>query len=169
MIPNPQLAVDLRSGRVYVAYSAGNAKGVLDTDLAVFDASLEPVDGFPRRAHAPDGGMPSDQFMPAVAVDAKSGALWVCFYDTRPDRSRRRAWFSCTASRDGGETFARPVRAATLPSDETRPPAEVSFAYGEYTGLVVADGVAHPFWTDSREVRSRHEEIYTTTLEIRRG
>jgi hypothetical protein len=40
----------------------------------------------------------------------------------------------------------------------------VSTEYGDYEGLAVAHGVAHPVWTDSRKASARQEEIYTTAL-----
>ena len=36
--------------------------------------------------------------------------------------------------------------------------------YGDYEGLAVAAGVAHPVWTDTRRLRTLSEEVYTTTL-----
>src|SRR5256885_10107032 len=55
----------------------------------------------------------SDQFLPASAYDASTGRLWTCFYDTRLDRRRVRAHYSCTASADGGLTWALPVAVAS--------------------------------------------------------
>ena len=63
----------------------------------------------------------------------------------------------------GGVTWVRPVRAATTPSNETVRRA-TSFEYGDYEGLAAAGGVAHPLWTDSRDLTTRAEEIYTTVL-----
>jgi hypothetical protein len=87
----------------------------------------------------------------------------VCFYDTAADATRRTARYTCTASADGGATWAVPRAVASVASDETRKPA-YSFQYGDYAGLAVAGGVAHPIWTDSRDLRVRGEEIYSTTL-----
>ncbi len=39
--------------------------------------------------------------------------------------------------------------------------------YGDYEGLAVAGGVAHPIWTDTRRLRTLAEEVYTTTLSER--
>jgi len=44
--------------------------------------------------------------------------------------------------------------------------AATSFEYGDYAGLAVANGVAHPMWTDSRELATSGEEIYTTALQL---
>ena len=53
--------------------------------------------------------------------------------------------------------------AASAPSDETQPGADVH-EFGDYEGLAVASGVAHPIWTDGRDLGRLGEEIYTTSL-----
>jgi hypothetical protein len=173
VIRNPQLAIDLshgdHRGRVYVVYTNGTEGGVQDVYVQAFGERLKPVAGFPRRVNRPDRSTPSDQFLPAAAIDQETGDLWVCFYDTRGDKSRRRAWFTCTASLDGGKTFLTPVHAATVASDETTRPADIEFGYGEYAGIAVAGGEAHPVWTDSRRIATRGEEIFTRTLHVDRG
>ena len=97
--------------------------------------------------------------------------LWACFYDTRADRRRRLAWYSCTRSRDGGARWAAPLRVASVPSNETQRGADkgggLNREYGDYEGLAVAGGVAHPIWTDTRRLRTLAEEVYTTTLSER--
>src|SRR5207244_5383996 len=104
-----------------------------------------------------------ERFWPASAVDSSDGALWVCFYDTTGDPAQRRVHYVCTISRDGGTTWAKPVRAASVASDETQPPPPQK-KYGDYEGLAVAGGVAYPIWTDSRNLATLGEEIYTTRL-----
>jgi len=46
----------------------------------------------------------------------------------------------------------------------TRQTGDVSFGYGDYEGLAVAGGAAHPMWTDSR-ARSG-SEIWTARLAV---
>src|SRR5205807_515579 len=81
--------------------------------------------------------------------------------DTSGGRTRTKAFFSCAVSRNGGSTWTRPVRVASAASDETQPGAR---QYGYYQGLAVANGVAHPIWTDTRRLAERQEEIYTTRV-----
>lgn len=159
----PTVQVDSRAGfdeHVYVVYSApdrgGHAQDVL---VHAFDASLVSLAGS-RLVNPPDTGR--DEFMPATAVD-DAGRLWVCFYDTGADRTRRTVRYSCTASADGAQTFAVPRAVASVASDETKRPAS-EFQFGDYEGLSVGGGVAHPMWTDGRAVKTLGEEIYTTTL-----
>ena len=170
--PNPILTVDNSSGtfagRVYVTYGDTERRRSQDVFVSTFDGSLRPL----LRRHRltpPDGRVRSDQFWPAPAVDASTGVAWACFYDTRSDRHRRRAWYSCTRSRDGGIHWARPVHAATIPSNERAPGADsinggLRREYGDYEGLAAAGGVAHPIWTDTRRLRTLREEVFTTTL-----
>jgi hypothetical protein len=49
-----------------------------------------------------------------------------------------------------------------VPSDETVPGALGH--YGYHQGVAALRGVAHPIWTDTRDLADLSEEIYTTTL-----
>lgn len=172
---NPIVAVDMSrgryAGRVYVSYAKTAFYGNQGAHVLVFDARLRVIHGDPENREglpvAPPSvtGSRSDQFWPQSAVDAGTGTVWVCFYDTRGDRKRKRAFFSCTASTNGGARWRKPIRAASVASDETQPGAH-THEYGDYEGLVAAGGVAHPIWTDSRDLRLRQEEIYTARLTL---
>jgi hypothetical protein len=158
--------------RVYVTYA--DAEAINNTQavyVSVFSPALRPLlgaaAGREQRVVPSDRRRRSDQFWPASALDPSSGRLWVCYYDTRPDPLRRRTRYTCTTSADGGRTWTGPVRAARTPSDETQPGFDAR-QYGDYEGLAVANGVAHPIWTDSRDLRRFQEEIYTTTLRLNR-
>ncbi len=175
---NPIVSVDTSggrySGRVYVSYIGTDFTGDQGASLSTFDSRLRPVAGYPVLGHhrvvtrAPRGKL-SDQFWAQSAVDRSDGSLWLCFYDTRGDRTRTKAFFSCAVSRDGGRAWTRPVPVASAPSDETQPGAR---QYGYYQGLAVANGVGHPIWTDTRRLAELGEEIYTarvTRAELVRG
>ncbi|HEU0246903.1 MAG TPA: sialidase family protein [Gaiellaceae bacterium] len=170
---NPIVAVDTSggrySGRVYVSYGRTEFRGLQAAHVAVFDRTLHPLLPDPStregRPVAPTpGGQVSDQFWAQSAVDATDGTVWVCFYDTLGDPQRRKTHFTCTSSQDGGQTWASPVQAATVASDATQPGA--ANHYGYYQGLAVGNGVAHPMWTDTRDLDELGEEIYTTTLTL---
>jgi hypothetical protein len=173
MRPNPTLAVDTSrgpySGRVYVSYAHTDFQGDKGVAVTVLDARLRPLAGYPvdhkpLLVSPPSRAKPADQFLPASAVDPDTGTVWVCFYDTKGDPNRKRAWFSCTSSATGGMTWSPAIRVARAPSDETQPEAD-SREYGHYQGLVAAHGVAHPVWTDGRNPGAAHaEEIYTTVV-----
>jgi hypothetical protein len=171
---NPVVTVDgsrgARSGRVYVSYLKKAVTGASGVFIAAFDSRLRRLglagaveEGKEvRPAGGPQRTAP-DRFWPASAVDPSNGTLWVCFYETTRGAERTKAFYSCAASRDGGRTFSRLVRAATVSSDETQPGADPR-AYGDYEGVAATKGVAHPIWTDSRELADLGEEIYTTRL-----
>ena len=163
LTPTPVLSVDSRPGateHVYLTYSMPDAPDqAQDVGVSTFDATLSPI-GTPHLVHPADSAR--DEFMPVSAVDDQ-GRLWVCYYDTGVDPTRKSTRFTCTASADGGVTFAAPRAVATVASNETKSPA-LPFQYGDYQGLAVAGGVAHPVWTDSRNLATAGEEIYTSTL-----
>jgi hypothetical protein len=149
------------AGRVYVSYADAGQNRAQHVFVAAFDAALHPVRAKP--VNLPDRATPFDQFQPAAAVDRSTGTLWVCFYDTSGDPHRIRAVYSCTTSHDGSSSWSPPVRAASVASDEAQRGAN-RVGYGDYQGLAVAGGLAHPIWTDSRKLGTLNEEIYTTTL-----
>ena len=171
--PNPVVSVDGSrgpfAGRVYVTYGdTGGAQRQQDVFVAAFDGALTPI--LRRtRVHPSDTPHRADQFWPASAVDQSSGTLWACFYDTTVDPRRKWTFYSCTRSADGGATWSTPVRAASVPSNATLSGADTgrrTFGreYGDYQGLAVANGRAHPIWTDTRQLRRLREEVYTTLL-----
>ena len=93
------------AGRVYVSYTQTDFQGDKGVAVTVFDARLRPLAGYPvdKRpllVSPPPQARPADQFWPASAVDPATGALWVCFYDTKGDPARRKAW-SRSTSRPG--------------------------------------------------------------------
>lgn len=168
---NPIVAVDASggrySGRVYVSYARTEFRGRQAAYVAVFDARLrrllaDPKTGEGRPVAPASAARGADQFWPQSAVDRSTGTAWVCFYDTLGDPARKRAFYSCTLSRDGGRSWARPVRVASVASDATQ--RNASGHYGVYQGLAAANGVAHPIWTDTRDVDTLGEEIYTARL-----
>jgi hypothetical protein len=149
------------AGRVYVSYADSGRNHGWRVFVAVFDPALRSLGEI--LVDPADGAIPSDQFQPAAAVDSSTGTLWICFYDTSGDPHRVRAVYSCTTSSDGGSSWSPPVGAASIASDEAQRRAN-RIGYGDYQGLAVAHGLAHPIWTDSRELETRKEEVYSATL-----
>jgi hypothetical protein len=164
------LSGGLRTGTVYVTYvAAGGPGSEQDVFAAAFDAALRPLAGAPAGARTVVGGADppgylADQFLAASTVDRSTGDLWACFYDTTGDRSRVRAWYSCSVSSDGGATWAPRLRVASVPSNATIPRAD-DFQFGDYEGVAAAAGVAHPMWADTRALGSRlREEVFTAAV-----
>ena len=168
---NPIVSVDTSrgpyAGRVYVSYARTEFRGRQAAHIAVFDRRLRRIAPDPEtregRPVAPlSAGRGADQFWPQSAVDASNGTVWMCFYDTLGDPARKRAFYSCTISHNGGRTWRPQIRAATVPSDETVPGSLGH--YGYHQGVAASGGIAHPIWTDTRELADFSEEIYTTSL-----
>lgn len=154
--PNPTVVV--RGDRVFVVYADAAANRTQDVFVAAFDSGLKRL--FLTRVNPPDRGA-TQQFFPVAAVDPTTGALWACWYDTTFDPNAHRAWFTCSASRDG-RTWTAPERAAAVPSapDDL---LGVSSEDGLVPGLVAAGGVAHAFWVDERVV-NLESEVFTSAL-----
>lgn len=162
--PNP--TVTLGRNRIFVTYGVNGADRTLDVAVAVFDRALRPV----WRGLIGDVKKKADQFWPSSAVDTSTGKLWACYYDTTGDSARQHAWFVCTSSRDG-KRWSRPVRAAApsenpgvLWQDATIAGYGDATAFGGYTGVAAAGGVAHPLWIDTRDIGGNREEVFASNI-----
>jgi hypothetical protein len=107
--PSPKISADER--HVLVTFAQREDNGTMMVSDAVLDRTLRRVRF--GRVSPPDAG-PADQFTPTSTIDRSNGDLWACFYDTTGDETRKHAWFTCTVSADGGQTWAPPVRAASV-------------------------------------------------------
>ena len=162
---NPTVTVG--RGRTYVTYATLSPNQTWDVGIAVFDAKLQPLW---RGRIGPAEEKPADQFWPTSAVDAQTGELWACFYDTTGDSERKQVWFLCSRSRDGRQ-WATPVRVTRQPdngfvlwADAIRAGFGDDIAYGGYPGLAAAAGVAHPMWIDARDRTHLDQEIFTARV-----
>ena len=169
--PDPSLDVERsRSpyhGRVYALDTRPTVHG-RRAYVTAFTPTAKPL--FTRVIGATS--LARDDFNATVAVDQSSGIVWACFYRTGAGTKRRLATYGCTTSRNGGRTWSA-FRAATVPSDESVHGAFVTVTgvdsgFAAYDGLAVANRVAHPIWTDTRDLRRLGEEIYTTRLRVAR-
>ena len=159
--------VTARRGRAYVTYASLSPDQTWDVGVAVFDAKLRPLW---RGRIGPAEKKPADQFWPTSTVDAQTGELWACYYDTTGDSERKDAWFLCSRSRDGRH-WTQPVRVARQPenafvlwADAIRAGFGDAIYYGGYPGVVAAEGVAHPMWIDARDRSHLDQEIFTARL-----
>ncbi len=161
--PGPTIAVDTsagpRAGTIFTAWAERGADGTIDVVSETFSPSLHPG---PTVQFTGIGK--SDQMQPAIAVDRQTGTAWLCYYDSSGDWTRVHVMYTCTASRDGGQTWTTPIAAASSESDATQPGMRTWFNFGDYQGVVAAKGLAHPIWTDARAGGLNSTEIYTTTL-----
>jgi hypothetical protein len=119
---------------------------------------------FATTVSPPDRGK-TQQFFPAAAFDAQTGALWACWYDTTFDPNAHRAWFTCSASHNG-RTWTSPERAAATPTDVADLYTDLASANGFYPSVTAAAGKAHPFWIGV-DPSSFQQEIVTAALSER--
>jgi hypothetical protein len=170
VLPNPFVSVDTSRGpfrgRVYVSYGSTSLFRSQDVYLAAFDPDLHRLFGVgtPNRVDPPSGFSGPDAFLPVSSVDAKSGHVWVCYYLTGRKKARKRARYACRMSEDGGVSWTPQRIVARVPSDETVKRANRGNGYGDYEGVVALGRVAHPIWTDGRDLRRHGEEVYSATL-----
>ena len=156
---NPIVSVDRsggpRSGRVYVSYTKTDSGGDEGVYVKAFDSRLRPLlggphdDGVavapaPRRTRpgpvlARVGGRPVDRF--AVGV--------LLLHGRRPRPEAGVLQLRGLARRRQEVDSSRPRRLGRLGRDLG---GRRLRQYGDYEGLAVANGVAHPVWTDSRDL-----------------
>jgi peptide/nickel transport system permease protein len=162
--PNPN--VSATNDRVFVTYGVGQPGEPQSVRIGVLDRSLRPV----WRGPVGPAGPKANRFWPASTLDATTGRLWACFYDTSGDSSRTHAWYSCTSSTDG-RRWATPVRAAR---DSSSPEVLWEDArvysygdvigYGGTTAVAAAHGSVHPLWIDTRDLGGKKQEVFGATL-----
>jgi hypothetical protein len=160
--PNPTVLAT-KAG-VAVVYDDVSANQTPDVLVVALDRGLRPL--FHAQVNPADKGK-TQQFFPAAAVDASTGVLWACWYDTTFDPNAHRAWFTCSASRDG--------RTWTLPERAAADSVHVSDLYTDLQGstgfspAVVADrGTAHPFWIGVNPTNFT-QDIFTAALSERKA
>ena len=162
--PNP--TISLGKDRVFVTYGVNGSDQSQDVAVAALDRELRPV------WRGPIGPVKkkTDQFWPSSAVDAATGKLWACYYDTTGDSQRQHAWFVCTSSHDGRQ-WTKPVRVASFSENPGVLWADASIggygdstAYGGYTAVAAAHGVVHPLWIDTRNLNGNGEEAFASVL-----
>ena len=180
-------AVDTRGSRfhdrMYIVYCEGRTPNE-GTRIAFRWSADHGKTWSPPRDIVPERRGDVSQFQPAIAVNS-DGTIGVMWYDTRDVIDGWNLYF--TASTDGGDTWATPVRVSSEPTvaftaanDRPVPfvvrqaPAGIAVAMlsafsrwpagGDYMGLAAdASGVFHPFWVDGR---SGIFEVYTSRVQV---
>jgi hypothetical protein len=160
--PNPTVLAT-KTG-VAVVYDDVGANQTPDVYVTVLDRALRPR--FNAQVNPPDKGK-TQQFFPAAALDASTGVLWACWYDTTFDPNAHRAWFTCSASRDG-RTWTPPERAAAEPVHVSDLYTDIRGSTGFAPAVVAGGGVAHAFWIGVNRV-DFGQDIYTAALSERKA
>jgi hypothetical protein len=154
--PDPTISVG--KNRVYVVYGDVGVNQTPDVYAVTLDPELKVVS---RAQVNPVETKKTQQFLPAAGLDPTTGVLWACWYDTTFDPNAHRAWFTCSASRDG-RTWTAPLRA----SDE---PTAPNILYGTlggkglYGAVAARHGVAHVVWADGRVI-ANSSDLFTAAI-----
>ena len=147
--PTPSLAVDPRSGRVFVAFEDGRRR---PSDVYVWSLARGAREwGGPTRVNDTGAADRSWQYLPKIAV-APGGRLDVAYYDRREDPHGHRNHVSAQSSTDGGRTFTPHVR-LTDRSFDSRIGAGSERGLpdlGSRLGLVSEPAAILAAWTDTR-------------------
>jgi hypothetical protein len=160
--PNPTVLAT-KTG-VAVVYDDVGANRTPDVFVTALDRALRPR--FNAQVNPPDKGA-TQQFFPAAAIDASTGVLWACWYDTTFDPHAHRAWLTCSASR-GGRTWTPPERAAAAPTQVNDLYTDLQGSTGFAPAVVADRGIAHPFWIGVNSTDFA-QDIYTAALSERKA
>jgi hypothetical protein len=144
---NPTAATDDTNGNVYVSWADyGNGYAVI--------LSSRSVDGgatWSKAIRVNDDSTTNDHFFPWMTVS--HGLLSIVFYDRRLDPQNHLVDVFYAESADGGSSFSPNVRV----TDVSFNPDAIIFSsgqsfIGDYIGIASNGTLAHPVWTDNRNV-----------------
>jgi Neuraminidase (sialidase) len=135
----PQIAIDPKSKRLYVAWS-----DYRNGDLDIFSSSS--ADGgrtwtSPTRVNNDAIHNGAEQFFQWLAVDPTDGTVNLLFYDRRGDPRNRKQIVVLARSSNGGRSFANYAW-----TDEPFEAGEVFF--GDYTAIAAFGGRVYGAWTE---------------------
>src|SRR6267143_6355977 len=157
---NPTAAADYSNGNVYVAW-ADYRNGYADI---LASRSLDGGVTWSKPIRVNDGTTSNDSFFPWMAVS--HGLLNIVFYDRRLDPGNRLMDVFYAESGDGGVSFSPNLRI----TDQSSDPGNLNFI-GDYIGIASNGTLAHPVWTDLRNVSSTNpvnEDIFTEQRRVDR-
>jgi hypothetical protein len=100
-----------------------------------------------------DHGAKTSQFLPAIAVDQKSGYAAITWYDARNDQTNNStAQIYGTVTTDGALSFLKDQLIGFRRSDSSKCDPNFKFNFGDYTGLDYYNGAFYPVWADNGNV-----------------
>src|SRR5437899_4678451 len=149
----PTAAADDTNGNVYVAW-ADYRNGYADI---LSSRSLDEGVTWSKPIRVNDDTTTNDHFFPWMTVS--HGLLSVDFYDRRLDPQNHLVDVFYAESADGGVSFSPNLRV----TDQSSDPGSLNFI-GDYIGIASNGKLAHPVWTDLRNVspiNPDNEDIFT--------
>ena len=162
----PQIAVDPRSGRLYVTWS-----DYRNGDLDVFCATSTGAGKTwspAARVNNDSVHNGADQFFQWLAVDPQDGSANVLFYDRRGDPRNRQQIVVLARSTDGGRSFTNYAW-----TDEPFEASSDAF-FGDYTGITAYGGRVYGVWTEKpnrvpeseAKADDKHSGIHGTIIKV---
>jgi hypothetical protein len=149
----PQIALDARGRVVYACWS-----DYTNGDIDVFFSSSADHGrtwSKPQRVNSDPVHNGKDQFFQWMAVDPKTGDIYVEFYDRRDDPANVKAQITLARSANGGKTFRNYAWAQTG--------FDPGGAFlGDYTWLTALDNHVYGAWTEA--VPAAQADHHPTTI-----
>jgi hypothetical protein len=156
----PQIAMDAKSGRLYVTWS-----DYRNGDLDVFCAASSDNGKTwspPVRVNSDPLHDGADQFFQWSAVDPSDGSVNVVFYDRRGDPQNRRQTVVLARSSDAGRSFVNYAW-----TDDSFEAGGVFF--GDYTGIAAFGGRVYGVWTEKPPNQAETTPTSAATPRRRQG
>jgi len=144
----PQIAIDPKSGRLYVSWS-DYRNGDLDVFVSRSDDRGKRWSA-PIRVNDDPLHNGAEQFFQWLAVDPVDGSVSLLFYDRRRDPKNRQQIVVLARSTDGGRTFNNYAW--------TEQPFEAGGVFfGDYSGIAAYGGRVYGAWTEKPVAESEGE------------
>jgi hypothetical protein len=154
----PAAGVD-SSGTLYVAWADGRNAGMGNDIMYSRSVNGGSTWSTPARVNSDSGS--ADQLMPALAVGS-DGAVNVAWLDNRNDSANVNYDIYMARSADGA-SFGPNVRVTNTSSNPANDPRLGGAMIGDYFAMAAGNGVAYPFWTDTR---NNNQDIYMAPVSL---
>ena len=160
------MALDPRSGALYVVWEGHTANNYTDPDGIVFARSTDGGVTWtpPARIDNTPGGGPA--LLPSIAVN-NAGVVGVTYYDFRALQPGNmttlptNVWF--ISSHDGGATFSGDTPIGG-PFNFLTVPFAGGYFIGDYQGLVPIDATFQPFFVRTDTTNTPPTDVFTTNV-----
>jgi hypothetical protein len=154
----PAAGVDA-SGNLYVAWADGRNLGHGNDILYTHSVNGGNAWSAPITVNSDRGS--ADQLLPSLAV-GRDGSVTVAWLDNRNDAANYN-YDVYLAHSTNGASFGANQRVTNVSSNPDNDPRTQGTMIGDYFALGAGDGVAHAFWTDTR---NGNEDIYSAAVPL---
>lgn len=136
-------------GRLYLVYTEETELENHDTDIMLrySDDDGATWSDPAIRVNDDDANQVKSQFLPRIASDPQSGNVMVCWHDARESDTNSAMKEYCSITYPDATI---PVPSANVAiGDALSTSVPMSYDFGDYSGLVYSDAVAHAMWADT--------------------